>query len=106
MKFYTYIGLKRNKIYVREFSDNKEHSYSENFQPTMYIQAPPDKCKFRIVNGTQVADIKFDDTGTCRNFIKEHKGVENFPVYGNTNFVVQYISEKYPNKFQWTTQNL
>ena len=106
MKFYTYISLLHNQIYVREFSGNEEHSYSESFQPTMYVQAPLDKCNYRTLDGKPVADMKFDDIGTCRNFIKEHKGITDFPVYGNSNYLVQYISEKYPKKFQWDINKL
>ena len=106
MKFYTYIGLLRNKIYVRELSGNEEHSYSENFCPTMYVQAPKEKCNYRTLTGKPVADIKFDDIGSCKNFIKEHKDVVGFPVYGNNNFAIQYISDKYPKKFQWNLNKI
>ena len=106
MKFYTYIGLLRNQIYVREFDGKEEHSYLTNFQPTMYLNAPPEKCKYRTLKGKPVADMKFDDIGSCRNFIKEHKGVVGFPVYGNPNYPIQYISEKYSKKFQWNMNKI
>ena len=101
MKFYTYVGLLRNKIYVRGFSGNEEQSYSESFQPTMFVQAPPEKCNYRTLDGKQVANIRFDDIASCKDYIKQYKGVAEFPVYGNTNYAVQYISEKYPTKFEW-----
>ena len=101
MKFYTYIGLIRNQIYVRNFSGNEEQSYSENFQPTMYVPAPTEKCHFKTLDGHQLASLKFDDIASCKDYIKQYKGVAEFPVYGNTNYAVQYISEKYPQKFQW-----
>ena len=50
--------------------------------------------------------MKFDDIGSCRNFIKEHKGVVGFPVYGNPNYPIQYISEKYSKKFQWNMNKI
>ena len=106
MKFYTYIGLQRNKIYVREFSGNEEYSYSENFQPTMYLHAPSDKCLFKTLDGQQLASLKFDNIASCKDYIKQYKGVAEFPVYGNTNYAVQYISEKYPNKFQWNMNKI
>jgi DNA polymerase elongation subunit (family B) len=106
MNFYTYIGLLRNKIYIRDFSGNEEHSYSESFQPTMYIPAPPTKCRYKTLTGQHVADMKFDDIASCKDYIKQYKGVDDFPVYGNTNYAVQYISEKYPNKFQWDIKKI
>ncbi|MDP7366973.1 MAG: DNA polymerase domain-containing protein [Candidatus Pacebacteria bacterium] len=106
MRFYTYIGMMRNQIYVREFSGNEEHSYTENFQPTMFVPAPPEKCNYRTLKGKPVASMKFDDIATCRDFIKQYKGVAEFPVYGNPNYMIQYISEKFPKKFQWNMNKI
>ena len=96
----------RNQIYVREFSGNEEHSYTENFQPTMFVPAPSEKCNYRTLKGKPVASMKFDDIATCRDFIKQYKGVAEFPVYGNPNYMIQYISEKFPKKFQWNMNKI
>ena len=98
--------MMRNQIYVREFSGNEEHSYTENFQPTMFVPAPPEKCNYRTLKGKPVASMKFDDIATCRDFIKQYKGVAEFPVYGNPNYMIQYISEKFPKKFQWNMNKI
>jgi hypothetical protein len=34
----------------------------------------------------------------CREFIKKYEGIENFKIYGNTYYIYQYISEKYPEE--------
>ena len=52
--------MMRNQIYVREFSGNEEHSYTENFQPTMFVPAPPEKCNYRTLKGKPVASMKFE----------------------------------------------
>ena len=106
MKFYTYIGLLKNQIYVRELSDNEEHSFKENFQPTMYTTAPSEKCNYTTLDGTPVGHIKFDNIASCKDFIKQYSGTTNYPIFGNTNYIVQYISEKYPKKVQWNTNKL
>ncbi len=98
--------MMRNQIYVREFSGNEEHSYTENFQPTMFVPAPPEKCNYRTLKGKPVASMEFDDIATCRDFIKQYKGVAEFPVYGNPNYMIQYISEKFPKKFQWNMNKI
>ena len=98
--------MMRNQIYVREFSGNEEHSYTENFQPTMFVPAPSEKCNYRTLKGKPVASMKFDDIATCRDFIKQYKGVAEFPVYGNPNYMIQYISEKFPKKFQWNMNKI
>jgi len=106
MKFYTYIGMLKNQIYVRELSENEEHSFKENFQPTMYTTAPSDKCNYTTLNGIPVGHVKFDNIASCKDFIKQYSGTINYPIFGNTNYIVQYISEKYPKKVQWNTNKL
>ena len=106
MKFYTYIGLLKNQIYVREIDGNDKHSFSMTFQPTMYTTAPSEKCNYTTLDGTPVAHIKFDNIASCKDFIKQYSGTSNYPIFGNTNYIVQYISEKYPKKIQWNTNKL
>ena len=98
MRFYTYIGLLRNEIYVREVEDNKECSFFDNFTPTMYTTAPPEKCNYKTLDGKPVGSIKFDNIPSCKEFIKTYGDIPNYPIWGNTNYVVQYISEKYSKK--------
>ena len=96
----------KNQIYVREISADKEHSFKENFQPTMYTTAPSEKCNYTTLDGTPVGHIKFDNIASCKDFIKQYSGTTNYPIFGNTNYIVQYISEKYPKKVQWNTNKL
>jgi len=106
MKFYTYIGLLKNQIYVREIFENEEHSFKENFQPTMYTTAPSEKCNYTTLDGIPVGHIKFDNIASCKDFIKQYSGITDYPIFGNTNYIIQYISEKYPKKVQWNTNKL
>ena len=106
MNFYTYVGLIKNKIYCRWFQDDNEYSSNETFQPTMYVTAPPDKCQYKTLDGEPVGHVKFDDIPSCKDFIKQYKNIKNYPIYGNTNYMVQYISEKYPSKIRWNYNKL
>jgi DNA polymerase elongation subunit (family B) len=96
----------KNQIYVREITGDDEHSFSENFQPTMYTTAPAEKCNYTTLDGDPVGNIKFDNIASCKDFIKQYSGTTNYPIFGNTNYIVQYISEKYPKKVQWNTDKL
>ena len=80
MKFYTYIGLLKNKIFVREIDENDEHSFSDNFQPTMYTTAPSEKCNYTTLDGIPVGHIKFDNIASCKDFIKQYSGTTNYPI--------------------------
>tara|TARA_Y100001936_G_C16090095_1_gene685320 strand:+ start:61 stop:2574 length:2514 start_codon:yes stop_codon:yes gene_type:complete len=107
MKFYTYASQVFNKIYTREI-DNKGNEYSAtvNFKPTLYVPAPKDKHTFRTLANEPLADITFGSIKECKNFIERYDGVSNYKIYGNTNYVFQYLSQEYSGEVQWDASKL
>jgi len=102
MKFYTYASQVFNKIYVREI-DNKGEEYSEtiNFKPTLYVTAPKEKSTFKSLDNKPLGDVTFGSIKECRDFLDKYDNVSNFKIYGNKNYVFQYLSEEYAEGVQW-----
>jgi len=102
MKFYTYASQVFNKIYIREI-DNKGEEYSEtfDFKPTLYVPAPKEKANYKSLDNKLLGDITFSSIKECKNFIDKYSGVSNYKIYGNTNYVFQFLSEKYADDVQW-----
>ena len=102
MKFYTYASQVFNKIYVREI-DNKGEEYSEtiNFKPTLYVTTPREQATFRSLDNKPLGDVTFGSIKECKDFLEQYDNVTNFKVYGNKNFVFQYLSEEYAEDVQW-----
>ena len=102
MKFYTYASQVFNKIYIREI-DNKGEEYSEtfDFKPTLYVPAPKEKANFKTLDNRPLADIKFPSIKECKDFIDQYSGVTNYKIFGNTNYVFQFLSEQYADDVQW-----
>lgn len=100
MKFYTYAHQVFNKIYVREI-DNKGEEYSEtvNFKPTLYV--PAEKPNFKSLDNKPLGSVTFGSIKDCKEFLETHQGVTNYKIYGNTNYVFQYLSENYSGDVQW-----
>jgi DNA polymerase elongation subunit (family B) len=67
----------------------------EKFYPTLFVPSK-NKTKYKTLEGDYVETIKPGTVRECRDFIKRYDGVENFKIYGNTGYIYQYISEKYP----------
>ena len=106
MNFYTYIGLGPNKIYVRDIRNGVEYSGYEKFKPTLFLPAPEDKANYRSLDFTPLADHTFGGIKDCKEFLAEYSEVSNYSIYGNRNFIIQYISDKFPNKVKWDKSKL
>ena len=82
---------------VRGYEDGKHFMTREKFYPTLFIPSNV-KTKYQTLDGNFVESIEPGTVRDCREFIKKYEGVENFKIYGNTQYIYQYISEMYPEE--------
>jgi DNA polymerase elongation subunit (family B) len=98
---------------VRGYENGRHFATREKFNPTLFVPANK-KTKYQTLNGEYVEEVQPGSVRDCREFIKKYDGVENFKIYGNTGYIYQYISEKYPeeeikfdtNKIKLTTLDI
>jgi DNA polymerase elongation subunit (family B) len=84
-----------NEFLVRGFEDGKSFIAREKFEPTLFVPSKK-KTKYKTLEGNYVQSIQPGSVRDCREFIKTHENVDGFEIYGNTRYIYQYISEKYP----------
>jgi DNA polymerase elongation subunit (family B) len=75
------------------------------FCPTLYIPSK-DAGEFTTINGKPVQPIQFDGIGEAREFIDRFKDVSNYDIYGNTNFVYQYLYKEFPDEVDYDFSSL
>lgn len=95
MRYYTNVQMVGNEFLVRGFEDGKSFIAREKFEPTLFVPSKK-KTKYTTLEGHYVQSIQPGSVKDCREFIKTHDNVEGFEIYGNTRYIYQYISEKYP----------
>jgi DNA polymerase elongation subunit (family B) len=95
MRYYTNVQMVGNEFLVRGFEDGKSFIAREKFEPTLFVPSKK-KTKYKTLEGNYVQSIQPGSVRDCREFIKTHDNVEGFEIYGNTRYIYQYISEKYP----------
>ena len=95
MRFYTNVQLVGDHVLIRGYEDGKHFMTREKFYPTLFVPSKK-KTKYKTLEGDYVETIQPGTVRECRDFIKRYDGVENFKIYGNTGYIYQYISEKYP----------
>ena len=68
--------------------------------PTLFV--PTDKeTGWNNLQNNPVQPITFDTMREAGDFIKKYDGVDNFPVYGTTNYVNQFVTDRFPNEIKF-----
>jgi DNA polymerase elongation subunit (family B) len=97
MHFYTNVQMVGDHFLVRGYENGKHFMTREKFNPTLFVPSKK-QTKYQTLNGEFVEPIQPGSVRDCREFIKRYDGVENFKIYGNSYYIYQYISEKYPEE--------
>lgn len=100
MEFYTNVQRKGNHILYRGYKDGKRVQKKIPFAPTLFLRSKED-FGWKTLHGHNVKPIQLENMWEGKEFIEKYKGVENFSVYGNTNYVQQFIAEHFPNEIEY-----
>ena len=84
-KYILYRGIDKNGNRI---------SRQEEFHPTMYVPTQK-KTEWTTLDGYYVEEIKPGNIPETRDFVKQYKDVKGFDIYGNTDYVCQYIAENF-----------
>jgi len=77
------------------------------FSPTLFVRAKTkEESIHRSLFGEPLQPIEFEDNNAAKEFIQTYGKVENFPIYGQTNYGYQYITRNYPGEIQWDITQL
>ena len=101
MNFYTNVCRVGNNILYRGYEDGKKVSKKISFKPKLFIETPKATGKYKSLYGNLVEPVEFDSLREASDFIKRYQDVTNFTIYGMTNFVTQYLAEKYPYEIKF-----
>ena len=88
MKFYTNVQQWGNSLLVRGVNDDGQRVMQrhKDFSPTLYLRSQ-NPTQFKTLEGQYVEDFKPGSIKESREFLEEYKEVENFKVYGQTQFL-------------------
>jgi DNA polymerase elongation subunit (family B) len=106
MKFFTSVNRYGSQIFYCGYNEsgyrieNKVH-----FKPTLFVKANKPS-EWVALDNTPVEPIQFESMREATDFISRYEDVEGFKVYGNTNFVQQFITERFPNEIPWDINDI
>ena len=100
MKFYTSVNQYGNNILVRGINNGKAVQDRIQFKPTLFVKSQK-QTEYKSLYGESLDSIDFDSISDAREFVNRYKEVENFPLFGNTNYAYQYITQTFPNEIEF-----
>jgi len=108
MSFYTSVSRYGNSLLYRGYNQaGKRIEKRIKYSPTLYTRTK-EKTDWMAFDGSPVRPIKFETMRDAKDFMSTYKDVENHKVYGMTNYIFQFINERFPGtvKFDPTAINI
>ena len=106
MKFYTHFSKLGNHILVRGYNNGKRFNDKIEYNPVLYLSAGNKDADYKTLDGQSVAPVSQGTMRDATEFMKRYEDVDNFKVYGSTNFPYVYINEAYPGKVGYDPEQI
>jgi DNA polymerase elongation subunit (family B) len=106
MQFYTNVFPYGDKMCVRGYDNGRPFNRKVDFYPTLYVPSKKNDSKWRTLEDVIVDEVNPGTVRETRDFVKRYDGVEGFDIYGNTNYVCQYISDTYESDIRFDMEQL
>ena len=95
--FYTSVDLHFDNILFRGYKNGKRIKENIKYSPTLFLESK-EKTNFKTLNNRFVTPKKFKKISDAREFTKQYNDIGNFKIYGNQNYIHQFISDLYEDK--------
>lgn len=94
--FYTSVNRYGNNLLYRGYNQNGLRVQKKvKFSPTLYVPSRNEESEWKTLDGFSVEPIDFDTMREAKDFLQKYKDVDNFTVYGNSNYIQQYIAKRF-----------
>ena len=105
MKFYTSVSRFGNNILLRGYQDGQRIKRKIKFKPTLYVRSKS-QTQFKTLDNIYVEPKLLDSMSDAKAFVERYEDVKNFEVYGNTNYISQFIADEYPGIIQFDRSSI
>ena len=105
MNFYTNVSLVGDSILYRVIENGVPAKRVVKYNPTLFIPSNKET-KYKTLHGKCVEPINPGSIPDCRAFIKQYQGIPSLKVYGNTDYVYQYIGDEFPDEVDYDTNKI
>jgi len=105
-RFFTNIDRQGNTLLIREFDGISHTNRKVKFQPELYIPSREDDTMYKTLEGQPLQTKNFDTIYDAKQHIDQYKGVHGYNIYGNSNWITQYISREYDQEIKYDADKI
>jgi DNA polymerase elongation subunit (family B) len=99
MTFYTNFFLRGSKLYIRGYDKGLPFDDVLYYKPYLFV--PAKSGSYKTIDGKTVDKIEFSTVREAKDFIEKYKDIDQFQVYGSTNFAYVYINDRFKNDVEY-----
>ena len=100
MNFYTCVEIRGNKILYRGVEDGSRVCREIPYRPTLYSYTHKSS-DWKTLDGRAVEPIKPGTIAETRDFLDQYANISGFSIFGQTDFIYQFIGEEFPNDIDY-----
>jgi len=99
--FYTSVVRYGNSMLYRGYDNSGKNVYrKDKFSPEFFVMSEKDT-GWRSLYGQKVGRLSFDSMRDAKVWLESNKDVANRSVFGNPNYIHQYITSKFPKQIEF-----
>ena len=104
-KFYTNVSRIGNNILYRGYDSGKQIKTRVPFKPKLYVTGESPS-EWRTLDGQSMVEMQFETMKEATEFSQKYRDVSNFKVFGQNNYVAQFISEYWPDDIKFDREQV
>lgn len=107
-EWYSNAFCRGSRLFIRGYRDGAKFKDIINYEPTLFVGKPQgfDSPLKAYISEQPVEEIKFESIREARDFVKKYEDVEGFKIYGNTNYMNQYIGYKWTKEVPYNESKI
>ena len=105
MDFYTSVSRYGNTLLYRGYSGGQQVSKRIPFKPTLFYLSG-EKSEWSDLLGRNVIPIEYESMREATDAYRRNEDIPSNRAYGMTNFVYQFLAQKYPNEVSYNPEQI
>ena len=103
---YTNVYQYGNQLLIRGYKGNSAVKAKISFNPKLFVHSTKSITQYKSLHGRNLEEIEFASINEAKDYISRYKDIENFPIYGQTKFAYQWITENNPSEIEFDISQL
>jgi DNA polymerase elongation subunit (family B) len=100
--FYTNVARYGNTLLYRGYNDHGVRVEKKiKFKPTLFVRSKDKDTTWKSLDGLSLQPVDFNSMRDAKEWLETYKDMDNVKIYGNTNYMQQFIASAFPKDIQF-----